>query len=71
MTDEQMRFAWLWTHCRALGMTRKSDSGTFEHDIALFIAELHAKSESPPVPDVAEANRPDKKVSHAKTHSTP
>ena len=28
--------AWLYSHCRALGMTCKSDSGKWEHDIALF-----------------------------------
>jgi hypothetical protein len=31
---------WLWTHCRALGMTKQSTSGTLEHDVALFVAEL-------------------------------
>lgn len=27
---------WVYTHCRAIGMTCKSDSGRWEHDIALF-----------------------------------
>lgn len=27
---------WLFTHCRAIGMACKSDSGKWEHDIALF-----------------------------------
>lgn len=27
---------WLYTHCRAIGMVDKSDSGKWEHDIALF-----------------------------------
>lgn len=27
---------WLYTHCRAIGMTCKSDSGKFEQDISLF-----------------------------------
>ena len=31
---------WLYTHCRALGMVNKSDSGKWEHDIALFVVEL-------------------------------
>ena len=32
--------AWLWTHCRALGMIKRSDSGLFRDDVALFVAEL-------------------------------
>jgi hypothetical protein len=42
--------AWLFSHCRAIGMTNKSDSGKWEEDIALFtvdqkqrIAELEAE----------------------------
>lgn len=31
---------WLYTHCRAIGMTCKSDSGKWEHDIALFTINL-------------------------------
>lgn len=31
---------WLFTHCRAIGMTKKSDSGKWEHDIALFTCDL-------------------------------
>ncbi len=27
---------WIYTHCRAIGMVDKSDSGKWEHDIALF-----------------------------------
>ena len=34
--------AWLWTHCRALGMTRRSDSGLMRDDVALYAADLHA-----------------------------
>jgi hypothetical protein len=34
--------AWLWTHCRALGMARRSDSGLMRDDVALFVADLHA-----------------------------
>lgn len=34
--------AWLWTHCRALGMTRKSHSGSMRDDVALYAADLHA-----------------------------
>jgi hypothetical protein len=33
---------WLWTHCRSLGMARKSDSGLLRDDIALFVADLHS-----------------------------
>jgi hypothetical protein len=33
-------FVWLWTHCRAIGMTAKSDSGSMENDIALFTINL-------------------------------
>lgn len=31
---------WLYTHCRAIGMDCKSDSGKWEHDIALFTTNL-------------------------------
>ena len=31
---------WLYTHCCAIGMKKKSDSGKLEHDIALFTADL-------------------------------
>lgn len=31
---------WLWTHCRAIGMNKKSDSGLWHHDIALFTIDL-------------------------------
>lgn len=31
---------WLWTHCRAIGMTKKSDSGSMRDDIALFTITL-------------------------------
>ena len=31
---------WLYTHCCAIGMNKKSDSGKLEHDIALFTADL-------------------------------
>jgi hypothetical protein len=34
---------WLYTHCRAVGMTCVSDSGKWEHDIALFIVNLQAE----------------------------
>lgn len=33
--------AWLWTHCRALGMSERSDSGLMHHDVALFAKMLH------------------------------
>ena len=35
-----MPLIWLYSHCRALGMTKHSDSGELEHDIALFVADL-------------------------------
>lgn len=34
--------AWLWTHCRALGMVRRSDSGLMRDDVALYTTDLHA-----------------------------
>lgn len=34
---------WLYTHCLAIGMTKKSDSGKWEHDIALFTSDLQAR----------------------------
>ena len=34
--------AWLWTHCRALGMTRRADSGLMRDDVALYAVDLHA-----------------------------
>lgn len=33
---DNKELAWLWTHCSAIGMKRKSDSGKLEHDISLF-----------------------------------
>lgn len=38
---------WLYTHCTSLGMTEKSDSGSMEHDIALFVHKLV----NPPLPE--------------------
>lgn len=37
---------WLYSHCKAIGMTEKSDSGEFDHDIALFTANQKAEIES-------------------------
>lgn len=31
---------WLYTHCKAIGMSEKSDSGKLEEDIALFTIRL-------------------------------
>lgn len=31
---------WLYSHCRALGMTCKSDSGKWEEDMALFVSNI-------------------------------
>ena len=36
---------WLFTHCRAIGMLKKSDSGKMEHDIALFTADLKEEND--------------------------
>ena len=36
---------WLYTHCRAIGMDCKSDSGKWEHDIALFTQNMKAQLE--------------------------
>ncbi|MDP3139847.1 MAG: hypothetical protein Q8N17_26360 [Burkholderiaceae bacterium] len=48
--------AWLWTHCRALGMTRKSESGSLRDDVALFVADLHDAAQKAAVPaQVVEA----------------
>lgn len=37
---------WIFTHCRAIGMECKSDSGKWEHDIALFTSNLKAERDS-------------------------
>jgi hypothetical protein len=59
-TPADKAFAWLFSHCRALGMTKKSDSGTFEHDIALFVADLHAqRSSNASEPDDFDHAHPD------------
>lgn len=36
---------WLYTHCRAIGMVCKSDSGKIEHDMALFTSQQKARIE--------------------------
>ena len=38
--EQPQELLWLYTHCCAIGMKHKSDSGKLEHDIALFTAEL-------------------------------
>ncbi len=40
--EQSQELLWLYTHCCAIGMKHKSDSGKLEHDIALFTAELCA-----------------------------
>lgn len=35
--------AWLFTHCRALGMERRSDSGLMRDDVALFAIDLNER----------------------------
>lgn len=35
---------WIYTHCRAIGMTRQSESGKWEHDIALFTMDLKERA---------------------------
>ena len=37
---------WVYTHCRAIGMDCKSDSGKWEHDIALFTSNQKTQIES-------------------------
>lgn len=49
--------AWLWTHCRALGMTRRSLSGLMRDDVALFVANLHAASRHPTLAECEAAGR--------------
>lgn len=47
---------WLYGHCKAIGMTCKSDSGKWEHDIALFTVNLTdelAKLRAQPDPETA------------------
>lgn len=39
-------FIWLYTHCRAIGMTRKSLTGTLEHDICLFTIDLKSERDA-------------------------
>lgn len=34
---------WIYTHCRDIGMTCKSESGKWEHDIALFTQNMQEK----------------------------
>lgn len=36
---------WLYSHCRAIGMDCKSESGLWEHDIALFTINQKQKIE--------------------------
>lgn len=43
--DQTQELTWLYTHCRAIGMTCKSDSGKWEHDMALFTALQKARIE--------------------------
>jgi hypothetical protein len=43
---ERNRLMWLYTHCRSIGMDKKSDSGLQEHDIALFTIDLKTESDA-------------------------
>lgn len=45
---------WLWTHCRAIGMTEKADSGLMQDDIALFTIDLQASTRKRSDAEVAE-----------------
>lgn len=46
---------WLWTHCKAIGMTKKSDSGSMRDDIALFTVTLkEAAAPAAPAPQRAD-----------------
>lgn len=47
--------AWLWTHCRSLGMQRKSDSGLLRDDVALFVMDLQQE-----LRNIADAKRFDR-----------
>ena len=47
---ENKPLAWLYTHCLAIGMTKKSDSGLPEHDIALFTTDLQLAAPRPENP---------------------
>lgn len=44
--EAEKELLWLVSHCRALGMTKKSNSGKLEHDVALFAADLKDAKES-------------------------
>jgi hypothetical protein len=52
---------WLASHCRMLGMTKKSHSGLLAHDIALFTVDLKKAAEQAPaaVPVADVEPRPD------------
>lgn len=62
-TDLTDTLEWLASHCRAIGMVKKSDSGLTAHDIALFTYDLNARAEkaeaatSAALPDVTYALR--------------
>lgn len=47
MQDLTGDVAWLWTHCRALGMTEKSLSGTMRDDVALYVIRLQEAAKPP------------------------
>ena len=55
-----MPLIWLYSHCRALGMTKHSDSGQLEHDIALFVADL--KDARPPKAEPAPEPLTDEQI---------
>lgn len=54
---------WLYTHCKALGMNCKSDSGKWEHDIALFVSNL-----TEPTADAAQVPSLEEIALHAHEH---
>lgn len=44
--EPPQNLVWLYSHCKAIGMDCKSDSGEMEHDIALFTANLVAERDA-------------------------
>jgi hypothetical protein len=56
-TPPPQALVWLYSHCRAIGMTAKSDSGKMEDDIALFTVNLQDRVkelEAAPAPQAVQ-----------------
>lgn len=56
---------WLYSHCRAIGMTCKSDSGKWEQDIALFTQLLKDEIASLKAEPAQVVARPDEAMNRA------